>query len=126
MLTANAGKVSVAMSGAGVQLVPALITISPESFLFPVTLVGSTSGTGAVITLTGGTTVIGLTTITSSNPGEFPMTTTCNMPGSLAPGASCTVAVQFRPIADGSRSAQLTIVTSNAGTRTLSVSGSGI
>jgi hypothetical protein len=113
------------MSGTGVPLILPLITISPESFVFPGTVVGSTSFNSGVITLTGGTNVVGLTAITSSNPGEFPMTTTCNLPGSLAPGASCTVAVQFRPIAGGSRSAQLTILTS-AGTRTLSVSGPGI
>jgi hypothetical protein len=73
-----------------------------------------------------GTAAIELTAITSSNPGEFPNTTTCTIPGALAPGASCTVSVQFRPGAGGSRSAQMTIATSNAGTGTLSLSGAGI
>jgi hypothetical protein len=69
---------------------------------------------------------IELTAITSSNPSEFPTTTTCNVPGSFAPGASCTVSVQFRPSAGGNRSAQIVIVTGNAGTGTFSISGAGI
>jgi len=127
MLTTNGGRVSLALSGDGVQGTLSLITISPESFSFPGTVVGSTSFTGAVITLTNsGTFAIDLTAITSSNQAEFPITTTCNVPGSLAPGASCTMFVQFRPSVSGNRSGQMTILTGNAGTGTFSVSGAGI
>jgi hypothetical protein len=125
--TTNAGRVSVAMSGDGVSATLPQITISPQSFSFPNTVVGSTSFTGGVITLTNtGTVAIELTAITSSDTSEFPIRTTCNLPGSLAPGASCTVSVQFRPITVGSLSAQMVIVTTNAGTGTFSVSGAGI
>ena len=125
--TANAGRVSVALSGTGALVTLSPIVISPESFLFPNTVAGSTSFTSAVITLTNtGTVAIDLSVITSSNPIEFPITTTCNVPGSLAAGASCTVSVQFRPIAGGTRSAQMLITTSDAGTGTFSVSGAGI
>jgi hypothetical protein len=48
------------------------------------------------------------------------------VPGSLAPGASCTVSVQFRPSVGGNRSAQITIATSNGVIGTLSVSGAGL
>jgi hypothetical protein len=127
MNTTNAGRVSLAVSGAGVPATLLQITISPESFSFPSTVVGSTSFTAAVITITStATAAIELTAITSSNPSEFPTTTTCNVPGSFAPGASCTVSVQFRPSAGGNRSAQIVIATGNAGTGTFSVSGAGL
>jgi hypothetical protein len=127
MSTTNGGGVSLALSGAGEQATSSQITISPESFSFPNTVVGSTSFTDAVITITvTGTAAIQLTVITSSNPSEFPTTTTCNMPGSLAPGANCTVSVQFRPSFGGNRSAQVVIATSNAGTGTISISGAGL
>jgi hypothetical protein len=48
------------------------------------------------------------------------------VPGSLAPDASCTVSIQFRPSAGGNRSAKMVIAASNAGTGTFSVSGAGI
>jgi hypothetical protein len=90
-------------------------------------VVGSTSFTVAVITITSNATAaIQLTVITTSNPSEFPTTTTCNVPGSLTPGSSCTVSVQFRPSFGGNRSAQMVIATSNAGTGTISVSGAGL
>ena len=124
--TTNAGRVSLAMSGNGVSSPVPQITITPESFSFPNTVVGSTF-TGGVVTLTNtGTVAINLATITSSNVSEFPITTTCNLPGSLIPGASCTVLLQFRPSVGGNRSAQMVIVTSNAGRPTFSVSGAGI
>src|SRR5215471_9365452 len=105
-ITITAGRVSLAMSGDGVSSPVPQIMISPESFAFPNTVVGSTF-TGGVVTLTNtGTVAVNLTTITSSNLSEFPITTTCNLPGSLIPGASCTVLVQFRPSVGGIRSAQ--------------------
>ncbi len=127
MITTNVGRVSVAISGAGAQAAVPQITITPGSFSFPNTVVGNTSFTSGVVTLTNtGTIAIELTTIVSSDTSEFPIGTTCNVPGSLAPGASCTVSVQFRPSVIGSRSAQMVITTINAGTGTFSVSGAGM
>jgi hypothetical protein len=48
------------------------------------------------------------------------------VPGTLAPGARCTVSIQFRPSAGGNRSARVVIATSDLGTGTFSVSGAGI
>jgi hypothetical protein len=126
-ITTNVGRVSVAVSGSGALAALPQITITPESFSFPNTVVGGTSFTGGVITLTNtGTVAVALTTITSSNVNEFPITTTtCNPPGSLAPGASCTVSVQFRPSVAGNRSAQITIVTNVGPIGTFSVVGAG-
>jgi hypothetical protein len=126
VITTNAGRVSAAVSGSGALAAVPQITITPESFSFPNTVVGSTSFTGGVVTLTNtGTTAVALTTITSPDVTEFPITTTCNLPGSLAPGASCTVSVQFRPSAIGNRSAQMTIVTNVGPIGTFSVFGAG-
>jgi hypothetical protein len=128
MSTANAGSVSLALSGTGVQATLSPIAITPGSFFFPNTVVGSTSFTSALFTLTNtGTTVIHLTVITSSNPNEFPLTTTCNLPMTLVAGGSCTMSVQFRPSVVGNRSAQMTIATSDAAAgTTFFISGAGI
>jgi hypothetical protein len=46
--------------------------------------------------------------ITGANPGDFTQTgTTCG--ATLAAQASCTISIQFAPLATGARSASLTI-----------------
>lgn len=126
VITTNAGRVTAAVTGDGALAAVPQIAITPQSFSFPNTVVGGVSFTGGVFTLTNtGTTAVELTTITTPNVSEFPITTTCNLPGSLVPGASCTVLIQFRPSAIGNRSSQMTIVTNVGPIGTFSVFGMG-
>ncbi len=101
-------------------------TVNPAAFSFPSTAIGSTSSINAVATLTSTGNAIQLTAITSSDPSEFPLTTTCSVPGALAPDATCLVSIQFKPSSAGTRSAQITMSTTNAGRVSLAVSGAGV
>jgi hypothetical protein len=67
-----------------------------------------------------------LTSISSTNPSEFPVRTSCPVPGSLAVGRTCTLTVNFRPAGTGTRSSQITIRSSNANTLTLTAFGTGV
>jgi hypothetical protein len=60
----------------------------------------------------------------SSSSGEFAASTTCVGPGGIAPGASCTVSVTFRPTVKGLRSGIVTVESNAVGTpHSISVSG---
>jgi Gametolysin peptidase M11/Abnormal spindle-like microcephaly-assoc'd, ASPM-SPD-2-Hydin len=59
------------------------------------------------------------------NPKQFAQTNDCGT--SVAPGASCTFNVTFKPIATGSLTAELIVTTGGgAGTKTVSLSGRGV
>ena len=96
-----------------------------SSLAFPAAAVGTTATSPVVVTLWNtGTASVPVTGITSSNVGEFPWTTTCQLAGSLAAGASCTVTAQFKPNAIGARTATLTI-NANSTSPALSLTGAG-
>src|SRR5947209_13337441 len=100
-----------------------LFSLNQTSVSFPATTVGSTSRTTDVITLKStGTAAMRISKITDSDLTDFPLSTTC--PGSLAPGASCTITIQFKPSKAGTLSAQAT-VTTGVGTGTITLSGTG-
>ena len=61
--------------------------------------------------------------ITGANSGDFSQTHTCGT--TLAPGASCTIGVTFKPVASGTRSAQVTI-TDDAANSPQAVALSGV
>jgi len=79
--------------------------LSPTSLTFGVVPVGSV-GTPQTVTLTNtGNATLTITSITVS--GDFVQTTTCG--GSVAPGASCTISVNFKPRGIGTRSGAISI-----------------
>ncbi len=111
-------------SGTTAPSTSAQFTVNVTSVSFPSTVVGTTSSTTAPITVTAtGNAPLQLTSIVSSNPSEFPLATTCS--GPLAPGTTCSVSIQFKPASTGDRSSQVTISTSNADNKTLTLSGTG-
>jgi hypothetical protein len=59
-----------------------------------------------------------------ANPAEFTRKGTCAVDSTLAPGASCTLALSFTPAAVGTRTATLGVTTS-AGTLNVALSGTG-
>jgi hypothetical protein len=56
---------------------------------------------------------------------QFTITSTGGNCANLSPGFNCTIVLQFAPTATGPHTATLTIPTSNAGTFSVPVSGTG-
>ncbi|HTA45365.1 MAG TPA: choice-of-anchor D domain-containing protein [Bryobacteraceae bacterium] len=95
-------------------------TITPASLSFSSQVIGTSSTARNVTVQSNGSGPLQITNITVAAP--FSETDNCT--GSIAPAASCSVAVVFSPTTVGSASGVLTI-TDNAGTQTVSLSGSG-
>lgn len=118
---------TIAMSGTGSTggPPPSAGSLSvPTSLVFGSSPVGvQTSGSVLNVTNTGGTAVT-VNGIATSPAAEFPITgLTC---ASVAPGASCTITVAFRPQAAGARSGTLTVTDTGTGSpHTVSLSGTG-
>lgn len=84
-------------------------TLAPSSLNFGNVTKGTTSASKTV-TLTNNLNrllTISSISVTGTNPGDFPKTTTCG--STLAAFANCTVSVSFKPAATGARSATLAI-----------------
>ncbi|MBS0321663.1 MAG: choice-of-anchor D domain-containing protein [Proteobacteria bacterium] len=82
-----------------------------SSVLIPITNVGSASVT--------------ISSIVSSNAGEFPITTnTCTT--AIVAGGTCSVGIAFKPSATGSRSSTLTVTSTGTGSpQATSLTGTG-
>ena len=91
------------------------VTLSPSSLSFGTLAIGTISA-GKTVTLknTGSSTLtISGIAITGTNAADFAQSHTCG--GSLAAGASCTISVTFKPTANGTRSAALSVTDNAAG-----------
>jgi len=95
-------------------------TITPSTLSFSSQLLGTSSTARNITVKSTGTGPLQVTNVAVSGP--FSQTNTCS--GSIAPAASCAIAVVFSPAVVGSASGVLTI-TDNAGTQTVSLTGSG-
>ncbi len=106
------------LSGAGIQAGAAL---NPTALALPDTLVGSTSFVVSSTLTNSGTAQ--LNGITVSALGDYSQTNNC--PGTLAPGASCTIGVVFTPTVAGADAGTLSIVDS-LGAQTVALIGTGL
>jgi hypothetical protein len=100
--------------------------LTPSSLNFGSVTVGTTSVTKAITLKNVGTTALAVTgiAVTGTNAGDFLQTHTCG--ASLAPGASCTISVQFKPTATGARSAAISVTDNAAGSpQQVALSGKG-
>jgi len=88
------------------------ISLSPSTLSFGTHKVNSTSSKTVVLKSTG-TSALNFTSITLGGTNSADFTKSGCTSSSLAPGASCTLTVTFKPKAKGSRSANITI-TDNA------------
>jgi hypothetical protein len=113
---------TVSLSGTGV-LAPTA-SLSPTSLNFGTVTVGQTSAAQLVtLTNTGGATLtITSIVLSGGNANQYAMTKTCG--GSLAPTASCSVSVTFKPMKRGNLSGNL-VFTDNAANSPQSVALSG-
>ena len=104
-------------------------TLSTATLSFGSQVVQTASGTMSATLTNSGSANLVLSTITlgGTNPTEFTRTGTCAPAASLAPKASCSVDVTFKPTATGARSATITIghnATPNASV--LGLTGTGV
>ena len=114
---------AIAVSGTGTAVAtPGQLSL-PGSISFGAQQVGTTSGASNIsVTNVGGSTV-NVGSVTSSNVGEFPVTSTCV---TVAAGAGCTISVSFAPSAAGTRTASITVNSDGVGNpQLLSASGTG-
>jgi len=115
----------IALSGTGVVSGPNA-TLSPTSLTFPTQLVGTTSPAQSVTLSDYGTATLSISSISikGADPGDFAQTNNCG--SSLAPGASCTMNITFKPKQGGSRTATLSVADNAPGSpQTASLSGTG-
>jgi hypothetical protein len=121
---------SQAISLTGTIVVPTF-TVSPTSLSFgnqlrgtksaPQTVTVTNTGTVASLTITG--VVLG-----GANPKQFTQTNSCvSLTGTLAPGNSCTITVQFAPTKAGALTASSTVrVAAPASNQSVSLTGTGL
>ncbi len=108
------------VSLAGFGLASSGILVSPGAQDFGAVPIGSTSGlfTTTFTNATAGGSSVTFTGTSTTGPFSVGPATSLPCSGSLAYGASCTVAVSFSPTSEGAQSGQLAVVT---GTGTLTV-----
>lgn len=105
---------------AGLSVSGAAVTLSPASLSFGLPVGQTSTAVTATIENTGN---VLLTGISIAATGDFTETNTCG--ASLGLGASCTISVEFVPLARGVLGGSIT-VTSNAGQSAISLSGIGL
>jgi len=112
---------TVALSGTGTYVI-----LTPASMNFGTVKVGQKS-TPQVATFTNTanfTLTITSLTIKGTNSGDFSQTNTCQP--SVAPGASCTITVTFKPKASGVRTGNVSVVDGGGGSpQTVALTGTG-
>jgi hypothetical protein len=96
--------------------------VSASSLDFSALLVGQTSAVQTDLITNSTSTALSITSIAAT--GDFAQTSNC--PATLAAGASCTVSVTFTPTASGTRTGQISLVTSaSASPRIIYLAGTG-
>src|SRR5215469_13977122 len=101
-------------------------TLSPSTLTFATQPVGTSSAAQSVTLNNPGTVTLGITSVgfTGADPGDFTETKTCG--SSVAPGASCTISITFKPTQLGSRTAMLSITDNALGSpQTVSLTATG-
>lgn len=117
---------TVPLSGTGVTSAP-VVAFNPTSVNFGNQNVGTASAAQTVTMTNTGTLPLTITgiTLTGTNAGDFAETNNC--PGSLAVNASCTLSVTFTPLANGARSASVSISDNAAGSpQSVTLNGTGV
>src|ERR1043166_5296906 len=90
--------------------IPCPNTISPANLDFGTVLEGATVAAKSVqVTNSGSNTLhVSGVAMSGSNPGDFSQTNTC-IAAAVATQASCSITVNFKPVAEGQRSASLVL-----------------
>ncbi len=106
-----------------------VVTLTPSSVTFPSQAVGTTSAVQYVtLANTGSATLTfsGSFTITGANAGDFAFAGLGTCGSSVAAGSSCTISLEFKPTATGTRTAQVNISDNAPGSpQTIPLTGTG-
>lgn len=115
LLTVGTSGSTFQLALSGTAVASPVLAVSPASLAFGSQTINSASATQAVTVTNVGTAPLGITAIAPSGDFNFEVSApgSCVTPITLAPGASCTLAVKFLPTALGPRSGWIDI-TSNA------------
>jgi archaellum component FlaF (FlaF/FlaG flagellin family) len=117
-----AGSQAVSMAGSNVS---GNVAAFPTVLAFGSVAVTSTSATQPVTVTNNGTGLLSVTVaLAGTNLGQYIQSSTCS--AALAPAATCTVNVAFKPTSTGSKPASLTVTPSNGTVRTVALSGAGL
>ncbi|MGA7221073.1 MAG: choice-of-anchor D domain-containing protein [Candidatus Sulfotelmatobacter sp.] len=122
--SATSSPQSIPLTGTGIA---ASILFSPSSLTFANQTVGTSSGPSAVTLTNTGTAALTITSvaITGANGADYSQTNTCG--SSVAAGTSCSINVIFTPTASGTRTANITVTDSAAGSpQNVPLTGTGI
>ena len=123
-LTASEASATAALAGTGIP--PAALAFTPTSNNFGTVDVGSSASATFTLTNGGGQTSSAITTsLLGTNATELSITSDACNGKTLAPGASCSVAVTFAPTSFGGKSATLQASAGVGGTTVASLSGTG-
>lgn len=114
---------TISLTGTGGTVSGPVVSLSPSSLTFPSQAVGTVSAPQYVtITNTGNATLSMSTTIS----GDFDWSGTGTCVASLAAGANCTLAPDFKPTATGTRTGALTITDNAPGSpHVITLTGAG-
>src|SRR6202041_95274 len=112
----------------------ATVTVTPSSLAFGSQALTTTSAPLSVTVMNTSTGPVNFTgfTVSGANAGDFSVplpnsSSGCSATGTLAAGASCTIAVVFAPSANGARAATLNIADNATGSpQTVALSGTGV
>jgi len=105
---------------------PLTLTISPLNLSFGLEQIGVTSAAQTATVTNVSHSAVGFTSISAS--GDFAQTNTCpSLPLLLAAGASCSISVEFRPTAAGTRNGSVTLKDNSIGnpSQTIALTGTG-
>jgi hypothetical protein len=125
-LTIGGSTLMVTEAAATATATPPVAQLSSSTIAFGSQKTGTTSAAKSVTVKNSGGGSLKLTALTAggTNPAEFIRAGTCAVNTALAAGQSCTIQYAFKPAANGTRSATLSIATSAASLK-LSLSGQG-
>ena len=107
-----------------------IVTLAPTSLTFSATPVGQTSAAQTVVLTNTGNVDLTITGITMPgvNTGDFAQTNTCGpLPATVLAGRNCAFSVTFKPTAEGTRLAFVTIDDDASNTpQSIALSGTGV
>ena len=104
------------------------LAVNQPSYNFPTTLVGQVAQSSSFeLSATGNGSLV-ITSITSSNPAEFALTDVATCTGATLVGgsSSCQISVKFQPAAPGVRSSKIVAASTDGGSITVDVFGTGL